>query len=433
MTLLETLYDYFCQTTGVCTDSRKVLPGSMFFALRGENFDGNAFAVSALEQGAAWAVVDRAEHATDPRCVLVDDVLQTMQDLARHHRRQFDIPVIGITGSNGKTTTKELVRDVLATTFRTHATKGNLNNLIGLPLTLLDMPLGTEMAVIEMGANHQGEIAQLVAIAEPTHGIITNIGKAHLEGFGGVEGIKKGKSELYLFLAQTGGTVLLNADQPFLSELADWRGAQKRYLYGRSGGEKLDTALELVADLPFLEVDLGQDGQSFRVKTQLFGAYNFGNIATAVAVGQCFGVPRPSVKAALEAYVPENNRSQIKTWRGATLLMDAYNANPTSMGHALDSFALRSEPHKAYILGHMLELGEDSAAEHQLLADKAGQVPVDWAVFIGEGFAGTRLPEGALHFPGVAAAREWLLEQPLEGLCLLVKGSRGNQLERLFL
>jgi UDP-N-acetylmuramoyl-tripeptide--D-alanyl-D-alanine ligase len=428
----ESLYERFLLSTGVTTDSRKVPEGSMFFALKGENFNGNAYAAEALAIGASYAVVDDPAVASDPRFLLVPDTLVALQDLARHHRRQFDIPVIGITGSNGKTTTKELVRDVLATTFRTYATVGNLNNHIGVPLTLLSMPRDTEMAVIEMGANHQGEIAQLAAIAEPTHGLITNIGKAHLEGFGGVEGIKKGKSELYLFLAQHEGTVFMNADQPFLSDLADGRGVRHRIRYGRSGGKGLETELRLVAADPFLKVEWPLGDRVWLLSTQLYGEYNFDNVSTAAAVGQHFGVPPERVKQALEAYLPENNRSQLKPWRGATLIMDAYNANPTSMAHALDSFDKRSEENKAVLLGHMLELGADSHQEHQTLADRTAGMRLRWRVFVGTEFSKVRLPEGAQYFPDATAAKEWIDRQNVTDYCVLAKGSRGNRLEIIF-
>ncbi len=429
---IEHLYERFLESSGVTTDSRNIPAGSMFFALRGDRFDGNAYALEALSKGASWAVVDEPALAGEPRCLVVQDTLAALQDLARHHRRQFGIPVVGITGSNGKTTTKELVRDVLAAAFRTYATQGNLNNHIGVPLTLLAMPLDTEMAVIEMGANHQGEIAQLAAIAEPTHGLITNIGKAHLEGFGGVEGIKKGKSELYLFLAQNGGTVFLNADQPFLSDLADCRGAQKRIRYGRSGGSGLATELRLLSSEQFLRAEWVLDGKVWSIESQLYGEYNFDNILTAAAVGHHFGVPPEGFKQALEAYVPENNRSQILSWRGATLVMDAYNANPTSMGHALASFGKRPEEKKAVVLGHMLELGTESPIEHQALADRVGGFSLVWKVFVGKEFSKVKLPDGARYFPDAEAAKSWLDEQNVEGICILAKGSRGNKLEKIF-
>ncbi len=430
---IRNLYEKYLQHPHVVTDSRAVRPGSLFFALRGDRFDGNQFAAQALEAGAAFAVIDAPGLDSDNRFLRVENALEALQGLARHHRRQFSIPVIGITGSNGKTTTKELASAVLGSHFRLHFTQGNLNNHIGVPLTLLAMPADTEVAVIEMGANHQGEIDQLSRIAEPTHGLITNIGKAHLEGFGGIEGVKKGKSELYRFLAETGGTVFVNRDAAFLEELAGPAG--NKVFYCRSDAPKPagpDIEVKLLATQPFVTAAFpGRDGELVEVRSCLPGAYNFSNIMTAIALGKYFGVPDEKIAGAIEAYVPGNNRSQVLQHNGNTYLLDAYNANPTSMREALLAFRNMEGGPKLAIIGEMLELGAESPAEHEAIARLAVSQHFEEVVFVGREFQAAAEAFACRHFPDVAALKAWFDARNYQGRHILIKGSRGNQLEKL--
>lgn len=431
---ISQLYEIFRQHPKVVTDSRQAQPGCLFFALRGAHFDGNQFAGQALEQGAAFAIVDDEQLAHQARCLLVRNVLEVLQDLARHHRRQFEIPVIGITGSNGKTTTKELVAAVLAARYKTHFTQGNLNNHIGVPLTLLAMPADTEIAVIEMGANHQGEIDLLARIAEPTHGLITNIGKAHLEGFGGIEGVKKGKSELYRFLMQHGGTLFINADEPFLQELAS--DASRQILYGQSPSHSspaLDViTVQLTEEQPSVSVSfLDEDGRVVTVHSQLPGAYNFGNIASAIATGKHFGVPPAQIKTAIEAYRPANMRSQVIHKGGNTYILDAYNANPTSTAQALRSFAQMPAERKVAILGDMLELGEYAAEEHAHIARLAASLGFEKVALTGPIYGSLPKMDGIAQLPDAASVARWLENQDFHGVHILLKGSRGMAMEKV--
>lgn len=431
--ILERLYDVYLRHPIVTTDSRKATMGSIFFALRGERFDGHSFVEEVLKNGAAGAVIDNPDYHINDACILVRNSLQMLQRLATHHRRQFDIPVIAITGSNGKTTTKELVSSVLGSHYKTHCTQGNLNNHIGVPLTLLSMPAGTEVAVIEMGANHQGEIDELCRIAEPTHGLITNIGKAHLEGFGGLEGVKKGKSELYRYLGETGGVVFINQDEPYLTDLASTN--SKKIFYHRS--EEPDPELhpyetKLIENQPFLKVGfLGDDGKIAEVHSQLYGAYNFQNIATAITLGRYFKVPAPKIARAIEAYVPANNRSQVLHKGSRTYILDAYNANPTSMTKALENFSERPGHPKIAILGAMLELGEASEAEHQSIAKLASSLELGQVVLVGAAFEQSAKQLGLPFFLDVRALKNWFETQQFDGAQILIKGSRGIQLELL--
>lgn len=435
MITTEALYEIYQSCQGVTTDSRRAAAGALFFALRGEHFDGNDYVQQALQAGAAYAVVDRPAAVHDDRCLLVADSLAAMQALARHHRRQFECPVIAITGSNGKTTTKELVASVLGKRFLLHFTQGNLNNHIGVPLSLLAMPSGTQMAVIEMGANHQGEIDELSRIAEPSHGLITNIGKAHFEGFGGLEGVKKGKSELYRFLAAAGGLAFVNQDERFLLDLAAPCEQQVRYGQAREGlADNLGyLPVELVAEQPFVSVAFRcpQQGLRLEARSQLIGHYNFQNIMTAVALGLHFGVPGVDIKAAVEGYQPGNMRSQWVESGGNTFLLDAYNANPTSMSNALLAFCQVASPKRVAILGEMLELGPDSPEEHEAIVNLALGQPLNEVVLVGQGFAEAARQHGLLHFEDVAALRAWFDGQAFSGVHFLVKGSRGNRLEGL--
>ncbi len=421
---VEALYEIFLQHRTVVIDSRKVERGCLFFALKGPNFDANAFAGQALEAGAAYAVVDDPNLASVQGCIVVQDVLTTLQALARHHRRQWSIPVLGITGSNGKTTTKELVAAVLQTTYPTHFTQGNLNNHIGVPLTLLACPTNTEIAVIEMGANKPGDIAELCAIAEPTHGLITNIGKAHLEGFGGLNGVKRTKSELYRYLAKHHGLAFINRDEKYLNQLS--KTVKRRIFYGKKS-EQHPTDAALISQEPTLLVSW----QSQTIHTQIAGAFNFPNILTALAVGTYFKVPFASAKAGLEAYLPKMNRSQQQVWRGATLFLDAYNANPSSMAAALTHFAGQKAEKKAIILGDMFELGADSLKEHKKIYKQATQCGASILITVGTHFGSIMKRKQDLHFDTTETLRTWFQEQDWSHWQILLKGSRGMHLESI--
>ena len=424
------LYSYFLKHPHVCTDSRRVEEGDLFFALSGPRFDGNAFALSALEKGAAYAVVSDKELAEgDDRCIYVPDTLAALQDLARTHRDRFDIPVIAITGTNGKTTTKELTRAVLSRKYRLLATEGNLNNHIGVPLTLLRLTEEHQMALIEMGASAPGEIAFLCSIAHPTAGLITNIGKAHLEGFGSVEGILRTKSELPDYLQAHGGFYFLNVDDHRLfKKWADFASLR----YGIDPEREPDVTCDLLRDHPYLEVALRDGAESVPAATRLTGRYNYQNILAAAAVGMHYGVSLVQAKAAIEAYRPSNSRSQVIEWReGVTVIMDAYNANPSSMMAALTNLAALEAPHKAAILGDMLELGKASEAEHAAIVGWLREHPDIKAVLCGREFV--RAADGA--YPAYETAEELaarLSALPLpSGACLLIKGSRGIALEKV--
>jgi UDP-N-acetylmuramoyl-tripeptide--D-alanyl-D-alanine ligase len=424
MTTIDTLHTRFLECSGACTDTRNITPGSLFFALKGPNFNANAFAGEALAKGSRYAVVDDPTVVKDERFLLVPDVLQALQDLARHHRRTFNIPVIGITGTNGKTTTKELVHAVLSADRPTLATSGNLNNHIGVPLTLLRMNAEHHIAIIEMGANKVGDIAELVAIAEPTHGLITNIGRAHLEGFGSYEGVITAKTEMYGFLGGHNGTLFVNADDALLMEKS---AGMKRVTYGRSAGA--DTSGDTASSGPFMAlVFAGRDEEAYHVTTQLIGDYNLPNALAAVAIGQHFGVPDQRIAEALTAYAPSNNRSQFTDTGRNQLVLDAYNANPTSMAAALRNFAtMPTDRPKLAILGDMLELGADSRTEHDAIVALVRELNVD-ARFVGPEFQRSTLERS---YPNAAALLEVLKNEPLTGHLVLVKGSRGIRLETL--
>ncbi|MBK6619700.1 MAG: UDP-N-acetylmuramoyl-tripeptide--D-alanyl-D-alanine ligase [Saprospirales bacterium] len=432
MNSLELLYQLFLENPRISTDSRQIAAGSLFFALKGEHFDGNAFALDALAQGARVAVSDDPSLAGKKGIFSVDHVLQTLQDLARHHRRQFPVPVIAITGSNGKTTTKELVSAVLASHYHTHFTKGNLNNHIGVPLTLLSMPPQTEVAVIEMGANRPGDIAELCAIAEPSHGLITNIGKAHLEGFGGLEGVKAGKSELYRFLESHDGLAFVNQNEAFLQELA--QGLKLVVPYGiveRLTGVPGFLEIQLLAEQPFLELAfLTPERRSQTLQTQLIGRYNAENAATAIALGKYFKVPPEKIKKAIESYIPSNLRSQLIRKGSNTVVMDAYNANPTSMRNAIETFAQLSSGKKVAILGDMLELGAASEAEHRAILELAQGKGFEQLILVGPLFEEVKTP-GVLHFASTPELAAWLGQHPFSDTHILLKASRRIGLEKL--
>ncbi len=422
------LHERFLASTGACTDTRKLLPGGMFFALKGPSYNANTLATQALEGGCRFAVVDDPAVAVDERHLLVPDVLKALQELARHHRRTCAIPVVAITGTNGKTTTKELVHAVLSADRPTLATEGNLNNHIGVPLTLLRLKPVHRIAIIEMGANHVGDIRELVEIAEPTHGLITNIGRAHLEGFGSYEGVVKAKTELYDFLGAHKGTLFVHGDDPLL--MAKSEGLQ-RVTYGRD--EHFDASGEaLNSDEPCMEFvfeDTRWHGH-YHIVTKLIGNYNAPNALAAVCIGQHFGVPDDVIAGALLEYTPTNNRSQFTDTGRNQLVLDAYNANPSSMKVALENFAaMRSDRPKLAILGGMKELGGDSRAEHAAIVDAVKRLAMD-AVFVGPEFVELAGP-GITTYPDANAALEAFTQKPLTGHLILVKGSRGTKLETL--
>jgi UDP-N-acetylmuramoyl-tripeptide--D-alanyl-D-alanine ligase len=429
----EELYAIFREQGRVTTDSRKIQPGDIFFALRGERFDGNEFAAQALADGASYAVIDRKEFKRSDRCLLVPDSLEALQMLARHHRRQFAIPVIGITGSNGKTTTKELMAAVLGGHYKLHFTRGNYNNHIGVPLTLLAMPADTEVAVIEMGANAQGEIDALCRIAEPTHGLITNIGYAHLEGFGGLEGVKKGKSELYRYLASTKGVAFINRDEKYLEDLAIMVGRKIFYHDSEQPSpDHIPMEIKCLQLKPFIKVAfLSDGGRLFEADSQLAGIHNLQNIKTAIAVGKYFKVPGAVIVRAIAQYVPENNRSQWMEKDGVRYFMDAYNANPSSMLASLETFAEQDYPNKTVILGDMLELGEESAAAHRRIAERAVDLGLAAVILVGPQFAVAARALGLSHYPDVAALRMVWQQEDHQGATVMLKGSRGMALEKL--
>lgn len=425
---MKDLYDIFVECGGkVCTDTRRIVPGSIFFALKGENFDGNDFAEAALEQGAAYAVVERTPEGADERFVKVPDTLLALQQLARIHRMHFEIPVIGVTGTNGKTTTKELVNAVLSAKYRTLCTKGNLNNHIGVPLTLLGLNSEHEIAIVEMGASHPGEIASSVSIALPTCGLITNVGRAHLEGFGSFEGVKRTKGELYDFLNATGGTVFYNADSSDICGMVESRKKIVKVVYGaKYQGVKI---LQANVQEPFLRIEL-PDGRI--VRTHLVGAYNADNVLAALCVARHFNVEEDLAIAAIEAYTPSNNRSQMVNTANNTLIVDAYNANHTSMLTSLDNFAATGFKEKVLILGDMYELGDFSLQAHSDVLRKACSITQE-IFLVGRGefqAAAAEVPEAscARFFKTSEELRDWLAGHPLKGKTILLKGSNSNRL-----
>lgn len=423
---LSALYQIFLDCTSVTTDSRNCPEGSMFIALKGESFNGNAFAEKALNEGCAFAVIDEPAYAIegDQRYIVVENCLLTLQELAHYHRRQLGTRVIGITGTNGKTTTKELISSVLSQNYPILYTLGNLNNHIGVPLTLLRLKAEHELAVIEMGANHPGEIELLCNIAEPDYGIITNVGKAHLEGFGSFEGVIKTKGELYDFLRAKGDTtIFIHHDNPYLMKIAD---GLKQIPYGSD--DILYINGHITGNSPFLtfEWKAGKDGEAHQIKTQLIGEYNFPNALAAITIGRFFGVEANKIDEALAGYAPQNNRSQLKKTADNTLIIDAYNANPTSMMAALQNFRNMEVSHKMLILGDMRELGAESAAEHQKITDYIKECDFEKVWLVGEQFAAAKHSfKTFTHVQEVIKALE--ADKP-KGYTILIKGSNGIKL-----
>lgn len=418
------LYKCFMECGKVTTDSRNCPEGSMFIALKGETFNGNAFAAQALKQGCRYAVIDESEYAGEGT-ILVDNCLQALQQLANYHRRQLKTPVIGITGTNGKTTTKELISTVLSRKFNTLYTEGNFNNHIGVPLTLLRLTKEHEMAVVEMGANHPGEIKTLVHIAEPDYGIITNVGKAHLQGFGSFEGVIRTKGELYDFLRAKGGaTIFIQNENPYLNGIAEGLTCVR---YGQTAG--LYVSGELISCSPFLSFRWTAEGVSHEVNTHLIGSYNLDNMLAAAAIGRYFGVSDDDISSALASYLPHNNRSQLKETADNKLIVDAYNANPTSMMAALKNFRQVEAPHKMVILGDMKELGEASREEHQKVVDYLKECGFDRVVLVGPEFAAaTHSYQTFQHVDEVLA--DIRMHKP-QGYYILIKGSNSMKLSQL--
>ena len=410
---IRELHRLYLETYLVDTDTRKIREGAIFFALKGDNFNGNKFAKQALEKGARYSVVDEEAYANDDRIILVDDVLSTLQSLANFHRKSLSVPIISLTGSNGKTTTKELIHAVLKTQYKAKATSGNLNNHIGVPLTLLSFTDETEIGIVEMGANHQKEIEFLSNIAEPDFGYITNFGKAHLEGFGGVEGVIKGKSELYTFLRTHKRTAFVNPNDDKQLELT-------------SGIDRIlfDTDFEVIETHPFLQVRY----QDVLIQSQLVGAYNVSNMMAAITIGQHFHIPNEQTREAIAQYSPTNNRSQIVEKTENKILLDAYNANPSSVSLAMENFNLAKHSKKIVILGDMFELGDAAHMEHQAIVDLASQLNFYRCIFVGKNFYGTNAQEKYASFDDLKSE---LNQTPIKKAFFLIKGSRGMALERL--
>ncbi len=459
---IEQLYSEYLKSRDVTTDSRNVKEGSIFFALKGDNFDGNTFAPSALEKGAALCVVDNPKYNVDERCLLVGNVLETLQELARYHRSKLIIPVIGITGTNGKTTTKELVNAVLSKRYRTWATHGNFNNHIGVPLTLLSMPADTEIAIVEMGANHMGEIDFLCNIANPDFGLITNVGKAHLEGFGSFKGVVHTKTELYKHLAAMAGVIFVNADNEILMERAEKysvlpsspsvlpgfvpafpgatptdytpdfkpRGVNLPMASVVTYGSKIESEYKgsFVSADPYMKFYFEDGDHVYTVQSHLLGAYNFDNAMAAVCVGRYFEVDLFDIKTAIEEYQPSNNRSQFKRTERNALILDCYNANPSSMQVAIDNFVKYKGVNKVAILGSMKELGSESKNEHRSLVERLLKAQFSKVMLIGDEFSPWANTDGIQWFRDSGQALDYLNANPIEGATILLKGSNSNKL-----
>lgn len=419
MTVAE-LHFHFLNSNGVCTDTRSLKKGQIYFALNGENFDGNKFASNAIESGAVLAIIDEKEYAIE-KAVLVDNALALLQELATYHRNYLNLPIIGLTGSNGKTTTKELINAVLSEKYKTVATQGNLNNHIGVPLTLLSMDESTEIGIVEMGANHQGEIKMLSTIAQPNFGCITNFGKAHLEGFGGFEGVIKGKSELYDFLRNSDGIAFINDNDTIQKEKSI---GIKKITFGSTDSHY---SIMLGNSSGPIEVKTGDT----IIKSQLIGSYNFSNIAIAIAIGHYFDLEAHSIKKGIEKYIPENNRSQIISRNGYHIILDAYNANPTSMVAALENLNLQESKNRIAFIGDMFEVGVTSKKEHQDILDIAATLNIDKLIAIGPDFGVSKKHENQeVHCSYEAFSQSFKYDVP-QGTTILIKGSRGMKMERV--
>ena len=424
---ISDLYEIYKSFPQVQTDTRQLKKGDLYFALKGPNFNGNEFALQALEQGAAYAIVDEPVDASahlQKRILLVEDVLSSLQALAKFHRAQFNIPFIAITGSNGKTTTKELVAAVLSSHYTIYTTKGNLNNHIGVPLTLLSIQKDAQFAIIEMGANHLKEIESYCSYTLPTHGMITNCGKAHLEGFGSEEGVRKGKGELFDYLRAHKGTVFLMQNFDYLVKMA--QGIAHIIGYGEEHGQIQADAIDQNG---MLTVQIKKGIEIDSIQTHLVGNYNLPNVLAAVAIGQHFKVPNDKIKSAIENYIPTNSRSQLLNWKNNEVILDAYNANPSSMKLAVENFSKMNKQNKMVCLGGMRELGADTLMEHQMLIDQLKQTNWENVLLVGSEFK--PCDHNYLYFDTVIEAKAWLQAQQLKGYTFLIKGSRGIQMEQL--
>jgi UDP-N-acetylmuramoyl-tripeptide--D-alanyl-D-alanine ligase len=424
----EQLYDLFKESAGVATDSRTVTNGQIFFALWGENYNGNKFASEALEKGASWAVIDDPLFENE-KTILVDDCLFELQALASHHRKVLNVPILAITGSNGKTTTKELLATIMSKKLKVHYTKGNLNNHIGVPLTILSAPPETEMMIIEMGANHIGEIRTLCLIAKPEYGIITNIGTAHIEGFGSVDGVIKAKTELYEHLRKVNGIALYDDMNPLLKEKI-FKIVNRAVPFSDPTG--IELKIEIVPSDLYLALKTTYYHHTFNISTHLFGNYNLDNVKAAIATGLFFNVEMKDIVDAVESYEPANNRSQIKITQNNTLICDSYNANPSSMYFAVKSFSEIKANRKLIIMGDMLELGEKSEEEHIKLIDELHSQKIENVLLVGPVFQKTASKSGFKSFYSVNKLIEYLKKEPIKGNTILVKGSRRIGLEKIY-
>ncbi len=421
---IKALYNIFLQYTSVTIDTRKIKQGDIFFALKGDNFNGNSFALQALQLGAAYAVIDEEPDEDANNLIKVDDALKTLQQLAQHHREQFKIPFIGITGSNGKTTTKELIYVVLSSTYKTYTTQGNFNNHIGVPLTLLSIKQNAEIAIVEMGANHQKEIEQYCKWALPTHAIITNCGKAHLEGFGGIEGVRKGKGELYDFIRSNNGSAFAYSEYAYLHQMS--QGIKEVTWYGINDG---DVCGNVLSSEPFLEVAITKGISYSSIKTNLVGSYNLPNILCAICVGKYFNVDDDKIKSAIENYIPSNSRSQLMEVGSSKIILDAYNANPTSMKAAIENFAQIPFNKKILVLGGMMELGKESIYEHEQIISMIKKYEWYKVILVGGDFK--NISNNFIFFSSSDDAAAWLKEQNFQQTYFLIKGSRSIHLENV--
>jgi UDP-N-acetylmuramoyl-tripeptide--D-alanyl-D-alanine ligase len=418
---IDELYRLYLEFPLVETDTRKIRKGALFFALKGPNFNGNHYAQQALDAGAAYCIVDEPPAMENEKMIVVADSLNSLQQLAKKHRDQFTIPFLAITGSNGKTTTKELIHAVLSAKFKTYTTEGNLNNHIGIPLTILKIKKDAEMAVIEMGANHLNEIREYCRYTNPTHGLITNTGKAHIEGFGSEEGVRKAKGELFDHLAAHHGTAFVFNDHAHLNKMS--AGINHVITYGTANADQVGN---IASQAALLEVKMDND---LLISTKLVGGYNLPNVLAAVCVGRTFGITDEKIKAALESYTPSNSRSQLIQKDGNYIILDAYNANPSSMKAAIENFARMPGDKKMLVLGGMMELGKDSVAEHSEIVQLIGSHKWLHVVLVGKDYVD--LPAHMIHFATSTEAREWLRSQDLHDTHILVKGSRSIQMEKV--
>lgn len=417
------IHELFLKCTSVSIDTRKIQPNSFFVAIKGDNFDANTFAKEALEKGASYVVIDNPDYCIDQRTILVNDSLKTLQELAQYHRNFLKLPIIALTGSNGKTTTKELIHVVLSSKYRTKATVGNLNNHIGVPLTLLSFSTDTEIGIVEMGANHKKEIEFLCELAQPDYGYVTNFGKAHLEGFGGVEGVIEGKSEMYHFLSDKNKLAFVNLEDPIQVEKTN---SLQHYSFGINKSEANVSISEVTAN-PFVTVGF----ENLKIVSHLIGLYNANNINAAIAIGSYFKIDKEAIKIALEGYIPENNRSQLVTKGTNQIILDAYNANPSSMAVAIENFKQLDKSNKIAILGDMFELGVESLQEHKQLVDSLSNQKDIICHFVGaDFFANSIARENLLFHKDFTALVSYMQTHPIDKSTILIKGSRGMALER---